>query len=220
MIHFMAYRATEHTKNKQAETRSRLLQGAKTLVSENGFRGLSIANAAKSAGIATGTVYRYFPSKTELCIAVFQWATDREIEAVLEATRSRQGARAQLRAGLETFIDRALQSPRLAYALIAEPVDPQLEQSRLQYSHRWAQHFSQIIETGIASGEFRNQPALVSAAALEGAMAETIVFSLATENQATIAQGKPLINCQTRAAIIEFGLNGVRITEVIQNDSR
>ena len=61
----MAYRATEFTESRKAQTRDRLLKEARKLVSQAGFRALSIAEVARRSAIATGTVYRYFPSKSE-----------------------------------------------------------------------------------------------------------------------------------------------------------
>jgi len=174
----MAYRATDFTESRKAQTRDRLLKEARLLVATEGFRGLSIAAAAQRSAIATGTVYRYFPSKSELCIAVFEQATEHEIAAVSHASRQSTDPLSQLRMALECFIQRALQSPRLAYALIAEPVDPELEQARLTYRGHWAQLFAQLIQCGIEQGVFVAQPARLSATALVGAMAESVILPL------------------------------------------
>jgi len=174
----MAYRATAFTENRKAQTRARLLQEAKGLVSEAGFRGLSVAQVAARSGIATGTVYRYFPSKSELCVAVFIRATEREIEAVTESGDQPLPPRQQLQQALERFVQRALKNPNLAYALIAEPVDPELEQTRLNYRALWAETFARLIRCGIEQGDFIPQPEDICATALVGAMAETVIIPL------------------------------------------
>ena len=177
MIHFMAYRATEHTENKKAETLARLTNQAKAIVSNQGFRALSIAAVAAQAGIATGTVYRYFPSKSQLCVAIFEQATQREIEAVQQASEQPANHIAKIRAALSTFIERAQRNPTLAYALIAEPVDPELEQVRLQYRKTWASAFAKLLEQGVEAQAFYLPNPQVTAAALVGAMAEAIIIS-------------------------------------------
>ncbi len=204
----MAYRATEHTENKKAETRARLIKQAKAIVSSQGFRALSISAAASKANIATGTVYRYFPSKADLCIAIFEQATQREIEAVQEASRQLPSASAKIRAALKTFIERAQQNPTLAYALIAEPVDAELEQIRLQYRTTWANTFAKVLKQGMESGEFYDQDEQLSAAALVGAMAEAIIIPLRSQQQTTLKPGNqqnPLI-CEN---IMAFCLRAV-----------
>ncbi|RLT91710.1 MULTISPECIES: TetR/AcrR family transcriptional regulator [unclassified Ketobacter] len=204
----MVYRATEFTENRKAQTRERLLKESKKLVSLAGFRGLSIAEAARCSAIATGTVYRYFPSKSELCVAVFEQATQREIDAVSQAGTTAHSATQRLRSSLECFIQRALQNPTLAYALIAEPVDPELEQTRLIYRAHWAESFSTLIRLGIEQGEFIPQPETLCATALVGAMAETVIIPLQQARHDANTDTTPLTqsHCQQ---IVAFCLRAV-----------
>ena len=51
-----------------------------------GFQGPTIHELASRAGVATGTVYKYFSSKSELCAAVFRRATDIEVSKVRAKT--------------------------------------------------------------------------------------------------------------------------------------
>lgn len=204
----MAYRATEFTENRKAKTRRRLLKEAKWLVAESGFRGLSIAAVANRSGIATGTVYRYFPAKSDLCVAVFEQATQREIEAVTSASQQSTNPVQQLQQALACFVERALSSPNLAYALIAEPVDPELEQTRLTYRARWAETFARLIRSGIDAGAFTPQPEQLCATALVGAMAETVIIPLQQARHEQTAATTPLTqtHCQQ---IIAFCLRAV-----------
>ena len=207
----MAYRATEFTESRKAQTRARLLKEARKLVSREGFRGLSIAEVARRSAIATGTVYRYFPSKSELCVAVFEAATQREIEAVTAASEQIDGPVQQLRAALECFIQRAMQNPNLAYALIAEPVDPELEQTRLNYRAQWAEVFSRLVQQGIRKKVFIPQPENLCATALVGAMAETVIIPLQQARHDTNAS-HPVVHPLTQAhcqQIIAFCLRAV-----------
>ena len=137
----------------------------------------------------------------------------------MSAAESQESPTAKLRAALSAFIERAERSPNLAYALIAEPVDPQLEQCRLQYRQSWANGFSQLIQQGIDMGEFRPQLAMVSAAALVGAMAETIIIALRSNQHPENSQNLTKLNSITRSAIIEFGMRAVQNTEVNQHES-
>ncbi|MEE2729952.1 MAG: TetR/AcrR family transcriptional regulator [Pseudomonadota bacterium] len=206
----MAYRATEFTEQRKAQTRARLLKEAKKLVSAGGFRSLSIAEVARRSAIATGTVYRYFPSKSELCVAVFEAATQREIEAVSHAGLDAGDAVQQLQQALECFIQRAMLNPNLAYALIAEPVDPELEQTRLNYRAQWAEVFAQRLEQGMQQGVFISQPATLCATALVGAMAETVILPLqqARSQNPAYATNQPL-NQDHCLHIIAFCLRAV-----------
>lgn len=171
----MAYRATANTEQRKQQVHAAILKAGKALVSEQGFRALSINAVAERAGIAAGTLYRYFESKTALCVAIFQHATEREIQQTLAAAQTGRTTTERLRNALTTFAERALQNPALAYALIAEPVEPELDQARLDYRAAWADAFATLIREGVRKGEFYRQPEYLSAAAMVGAMAEALI---------------------------------------------
>ncbi len=50
-------------------TRSRILDAALELISERGYNGATTAEIARRAGVAEGTIYRYFKDKKELFVA-------------------------------------------------------------------------------------------------------------------------------------------------------
>lgn len=174
----MVYRQTENTLAKKAGTRARILKEARMLVSRGGFNAAAVAPVAKHSGIATGTIYRHFPSKAELVAEVFKHATEHELSAVVAATQIEASAVERLKRGVETFSIRALKAPRLAYALIAEPVDPLVEKERLSYRLAYAEAFEDLINDGIRSEEFVPQSASVTSAALVGMLAEALVGPL------------------------------------------
>lgn len=175
----MAYQATENTRAKKTGTRNRILKEARLLVSQGGFGAASIVEVARCSGIATGTIYRHFPSKAELVAEIFRHATEHELHEVMLAARIEAPASERMRRAVLTFAQRALLGPRLAYALIAEPVDPLVERERLSYRFAYAEHFEDLIQDGIDAGEFVPQNVAISAAALVGMLAEALVGPLA-----------------------------------------
>jgi hypothetical protein len=68
----------------------------------------------------------------------------------------------KLTAAIRTFANRALRGRRLAYALIAEPVDPEVEAVRLIHRAQLAHCFERILREGIMRGDFpRLDPACI-----------------------------------------------------------
>ncbi|WP_394242809.1 TetR/AcrR family transcriptional regulator [Vibrio astriarenae] len=51
---------------KESDKRQRILESAEKLIAEVGFQGLSMNRLAKDAGVAAGTIYRYFEDKDHL----------------------------------------------------------------------------------------------------------------------------------------------------------
>ncbi len=55
---------------KKAESRRRILEAAREVFFRDGFMGANLDEMAEKAGVAKGTLYRYFESKAELYVAV------------------------------------------------------------------------------------------------------------------------------------------------------
>src|SRR5262245_42113156 len=56
------------TTKPAGQVRSDLLTAAAQLFARRGFSEVAIADIARAAGVATGTFYRYFPSKDEVMV--------------------------------------------------------------------------------------------------------------------------------------------------------
>jgi AcrR family transcriptional regulator len=174
----MAYRRTQAVQDRLDATRARIVAAAHALIAERGYAGCSVALVADAAGVATGSVYRHFPDKGALFAEVFRTATQREVDAVAEAGSKPGPIDERIASAVETFARRALKAPRLAYALIAEPVDPQVEAERLVYRRAYRDIFAQVIADAVDAGDLPPQDPEVSAAAVVGAMAEALVVPL------------------------------------------
>src|SRR4051794_333674 len=109
-----------------ADTRSAILAAARELVAEGGWQNAQIALIAARARVATGSVYRYFASKADLYAEVLATVSQREIDVVRQTLAVRGPAADRLTAAIRVFVIRALQGKRLAYALIAEPCEPEI----------------------------------------------------------------------------------------------
>ncbi|MCX5112933.1 TetR/AcrR family transcriptional regulator [Streptomyces sp. NBC_00378] len=174
----MAYRPTARTEATRLAHRERLLDAARELLAEGGYPATGVSALARRAGVATGSVYNHFASKQELLAAVFRHVAGHELGAVREAVQARRGATDQLRALVEVFSYRALRSPRTAWALLAEPVDPLVEEERLTYRRGYHMLAETVIVAGISAGELPEQNAQLSAAAVIGAVGEALLGPL------------------------------------------
>lgn len=178
----MAYRATEKTKARKAAMRQRIVDAAMLLVSTGGFGGVTVNAVAQEAGIATGAVYKHFDSKAQLCAEIFRRATARELAVVREKALAEGAPSDRLLNAIEAFAARAIRGRRLAYALIAEPVDTLVDTERLRYRQEYAATFRQLVEDGIRAGDFPEQEPSVSAAAIVGVISEALVGPLTWQN--------------------------------------
>lgn len=205
----MAYRETAKTRAKKQAVRQRLLDAAESLVAAEGFRGAAVARVAELAEVATGTVYRHFASKGDLFSEVFQRATAREVARVDEALHEPGGAIERLDRALKVFAARALRAPTMAWALIAEPVDPQVDQERLVYRQTYATLFAETLVDAIEAGEIPPQDTQLASAAIVGAIAEALIGPLSPTAQEPQTPA-PERNTELVSAIVGFCLHAVR----------
>jgi AcrR family transcriptional regulator len=178
----MAYRPTERTKARLAAARERIVAEALAQVAEGGYRSASVQTVARRADVAVGTVYRHFPSKGDLFAEVFRRASQRELDVVIQTAEGGEDASARVAAAVEAFCRRALAGPVLAYALLAEPVDPAVEAERLRFRIGYRDAFASVLSDGVRDGELRAHDTHTVAAALVGALGEALVGPLSTAN--------------------------------------
>jgi AcrR family transcriptional regulator len=205
----MPYRPTERTEARRAAVRETIIAAALDQVGRAGYASASMNAVARRAGVATGTVYRHFPSKADLFGEVFQRASNRELEVLrgLAAERDRPAAE-RLAACVEAFSRRALAGPVLAYAQIAEPVDPTVEAERLTLRRGYRDVFAGLLREGVDAGDLPEQDIETVAAGLVGAIGEALVGPLSPAAPGRLSRNEALI-----ASLVQFCLSAIHNRE-------
>ncbi len=175
----MSYKRSFLMEERLADNRQRILKAARALVAEGGFNHASIAAVAGSAGLSAGAIYRYFPSKSALFVEVLTSAIDHEIAILQEIAKGEGDVTARLRACVESFANRALEGPYLAYAFIAEPAEQEVDEARLLGRIRFGEVFKSLLIEGIDKGEFPAQSIDIGAACIVGAFTEALIRPIA-----------------------------------------
>ena len=177
----MPYRRTENVSRRLAARHAAIIAAARHAASEGGMAAVQIAPVAERAGIAAGTVYRYFPGKTDLVAALIAQISEREIGVLRRAAAAAPGPLSAMAAAIMTFAARALRHRRLAFAVIAEPIDAELELARLSFRRALAAEFAALIAAAVTDRHLPEQDAAISAAALLGLLVEGLVGPLAPD---------------------------------------
>jgi AcrR family transcriptional regulator len=201
----MPYRATERTELRKAQAREAIVSAALDQLADGGYASATVQTVARRAGVATGTLYRHFPSKAELFAEAFRRASGREMDVFAEVMADESSNASQrIAAALEAFSRRALASPARAYALIAEPVDPAVEAERLAFRRGYRDLLVEVLAQGVATGELAPHDHETVAAALVGAIGEALVGTLSPAPDRGPRRHESLI-----AALIDFCLNAL-----------
>jgi AcrR family transcriptional regulator len=206
----MPYRQTENVVRKLAARHEAILAAAGDAAAAGGMAAVQIAPVAERAGIAAGTVYRYFPSKTELVAALVAELAEREIGALGGAAAAAPGPLSALTAAVTTFAARALARRRLAFALIAEPVEAEVDAARVSYRTALAGEFERLIRTALDGKHLPDQDAALAATALVGALIEGLIGPLAPDFGNDPAQRRARVQALTLFALRGLGVVDAR----------
>lgn len=216
----MAYRRTEAVALRLAENRRRILNAARELVLDGGFAKAQMAPVAERAGLATGTLYRYFSSKDELCLQVFREVSAREM-SILNAIASKEApASTRLEQVVRTFATRAIRGRRLAYALLAEPVDSSISQERWRFRRTHADIFTRIIQDGLEEGCFSAYDARLAATCIAGAVPSALIGPLAPESHELDENADHVIDSIVHFCLQAVGFNGKMTGQGLAQDQR
>jgi len=206
----MAYRRTDNVIRKQAARHSAIIDSARLMAAEGGMAAVQIAPVAERAGIAAGTVYRYFPSKSELVGAVIAAIAEREIGELRRAADAAPGPVSALAAAIATFAARALRDRRLAWAVIAEPVDPTVEALRIEYRRALAAELQKRIEAAIAASHVPRQDAALASRALVGALLVGLIGPLAPQSSTDQNEARDAVQTLTLLSLRALGVVDAR----------
>src|SRR5258708_21493132 len=112
--------ATATARPASSDKRARILDAAIKVFAERGFHSATVAEIARCAGVADGTIYLYFKSKDDLLLRLFdEKMTELLAEARAELAKERT-APARLARFIELHLAAVERNPDLASVLIVE----------------------------------------------------------------------------------------------------
>ena len=85
--------------------RKRILLATRELFAQHGPAAVSMSDVIKASGVGRGTLYRHFPNKAELCLAVMDDALAEYQNVVLEQLRELTAVNTPAMTQLDAFLD-------------------------------------------------------------------------------------------------------------------
>ena len=148
--------------------RDAILAAARKVFARKGYEGATIADIAKEAGVAAGTVYLYYASKTDLFAALNAQFFHAIQTALIEAEAPpdvRRGTRARIRAVFE-----ACANHRDLVRLVFLNPDPRTEVARRMKTADEARHrpLAELLQGGMGAGSVRQGDAMFYARLITG----------------------------------------------------
>ncbi len=163
-VHSYIYRRTMIMKT--SDKRDNIMQAAMDLIVEHGFHGAPMAMIAEKAGVAAGTIYRYFESKDALIMELYRELEVKLTARLLEGYSTELSIREQFihlgTALLRYFIEHPLQF-RYIEQYHDSPYGVSLRRDRLMGKNDRGDVnlFKDLLEQGIARQMLKDVPLIV-----------------------------------------------------------
>lgn len=205
----MVYRRTQQVMKRLAARRRAILTAARDIASSGGMAAVQIAPVALRADVAAGTVYRYFPSKADLVSELIAEVARDELTAIQGAADAAPGPSSALAAAIATVAVHMVSHRKLAWGILAEPVDVDVAATRLASRRDIVGEIEGRIKAAISAGHLPQQDTSLAATALLGALHESLVGPLAPdfEEQATL---RDVVKAATLLALRAVGVTDAR----------
>ncbi len=151
------------------ERYSAILQAAERLFGEKGYRGVSIDEIAKAAGVSKGLVFYHFTSKKALVEHILKDAMTTVLTKWDAIARSDESARAKLGAAVEACLDIFKSRPYLLRIAFFEAIfEDDMKDILAKISEETMLRIDKLVKDGIATGEFRPVDSRIAASLLLG----------------------------------------------------
>jgi TetR/AcrR family fatty acid metabolism transcriptional regulator len=135
--------------------RDRILDAAERVFAQRGFFTAKVADIAKEAGVADGTIYLYFKSKDDLLISLFESRMERVNQRMATALANQVTPTDKLMSLVRTHLGLVRDNPALAEVLTIE-----LRQSTKfmkEYANPRFGEFLKLVASVVAEGQERGE---------------------------------------------------------------
>lgn len=141
-----------------AQRREQILACSINVLAKSNYQKTRMSDIADLVGISEAAIYKYFPTKKRLFVAVLEFMSDQLIENLKNVVEVENNPVTALQKASSAFTDPKINPPdhvRIRSKAIAEVDDPEIA-SLLQKEHlRYVLLLRDIVEKGINRGLFR-----------------------------------------------------------------
>lgn len=149
------------------ERYSAILQTAESLFGEKGYRGVSIDEIAKAAGVSKGLIFYHFTSKKALVEHILEDAMTTVLTRWDAIARSDKSGRAKLGAAVEACFDIFNSRPYLLRIAFFEAIfEDDMKDILARITEETVLRIGRLVKDGIATGEFRPVDSRIAASLL------------------------------------------------------
>ncbi len=145
------------TKKKNTEKYRRILEAAVIVFAEQGFYQSTIAQIAKQAGVADGTIYLYFKNKDDILVQFYEYKTHQIFTRFREAVAGPKTAEEKLRCLIRVHLEEFQKDRDMAIVYQAETHQNRWlgDEYLKNMSKTYRDIISEVVELGQEEGTIR-----------------------------------------------------------------
>jgi TetR/AcrR family transcriptional regulator, fatty acid metabolism regulator protein len=204
-IHSVALTAVSRRDSAPGPKRDAILRAAIDVFAERGYFNAQVADVARAAGVAAGTVYLYFKSKDDLLVSIFERSMRESLTAGREAVAESGDPRERLRRLARGHLARLGGDRNLAVVFQVELRQSTKFMERFSSTHLrdYLGLIREAIADGQRSGIFRDDiKATVAAKMLFGALDEMATNWILSKRRYSLEADAD--------AVVDLFINGAR----------
>ena len=188
-------------KRKITNSKTKILNAALTLFTKKGIKSTTTREIAKKAGIAEGTIYRYFKSKEELSLELFRDRMDNFRKELNSKADYYSDPQKKLEALIDSFFNFAHQDLKACfYIVIGHYTELNiLKKEKFQYTNT----FADVIREGTKKRVFRKMDNNLGAALIIGMI-----------NRAILSYNRGLVEVDYKKITSETKKAAVKVLEI------
>jgi len=204
-IHSVALTAVSRRDSAPGPKRAAILRAAIDVFADRGYFNAQVADVARAAGVAAGTVYLYFKSKDDLLVSIFERSMRESLTAGREAVADLSDPRERLRRLARGHLARLGSDRNLAIVFQVELRQSTKFMERFSSSH--LRDYLGLIREAIADG----QRAGVFREDIKATVAAKMLFGALDEMATNWILSKRRYSLESDAdAVVDLFINGAR----------
>jgi AcrR family transcriptional regulator len=155
-----------------------ILRASLKLFTERGFHGTPTAMISKEAGVSTGTLFRYFPTKEDLINATYAAAKAQLAKAITIGLEDERTVEGKVRRILGNTIRWSIANPREFLFVEQFSSSPYITQVTEEEVMRSYQFLDEVLDEGVRTGKIRDVKQDLTLFMLYGAISAAVKKSL------------------------------------------
>ncbi len=162
-----------------SDKKEAILRSTLELIKDNGFHGTPISLIAKKAGVASGTIYHYFPSKDAIIIELHRQIKKQMVAAMFNESSSKKEYKQQFFEGWINLCKYFINNPSSLIFTEQFNCSPYVKTLSKKDAKASVNKFNEFFQSGMDKGYLKKMEYMLIASAVFGCITATAKYHVA-----------------------------------------